>query len=110
MEACESQQQLRCDGLHRHLYADLTSCLDYAEASFTAHELNWTDQHWSTQLRQALSVRARNSPVRQRHDLLRIDSLQTLQRTRSFSSEYESDGNLCRVAGNTGWSHGPMAR
>ena len=40
MEACESQQQLRGDGLHQHLYADSTSRLDYAEASFTAHELN----------------------------------------------------------------------
>ena len=53
-----------------------------AKAPFAAHELNTL-----TQLHRALIGQAR-SPARRRHDLLCIDQLRTMQRTRSLSSEH----------------------
>jgi len=53
-----------------------------AKAPFAAHELNTL-----TQLHRALIGQAR-SPARRRHDLLCIDQLRAMQRTRSLSSEH----------------------
>ena len=51
-----------------------------SEASFTARELNWNEQ---VDLVTQVLIGHEHSPARQRHDLLCIDWLQTLQRTRS---------------------------
>jgi len=62
---------------------------ELASAGSTWTEPNRINLNNSTQItNQALVIGQVHGPARQRQDLLRTDWLQTLQRTRSFSSEH----------------------